>query len=259
MPSPFPGMNPYLEKAGVWRDFHTAFCVHLRAALVPQVRPEFVVGIEEDLYIHELPTERPRLAGVADVGIVAKPGRQTPRGGIALEDPPVEIELAPRVEEIREPFLEIRTRAEQEVVTVIDFLSPTNKAAGADREQYLTKRNRILQSEANLVEIDLLRLAGRMSGLEDFDCDYGVLVSRREKRPIAHFWARRLRQKLPCIPIPLREQRGDALADLQAVLHEVYDEAGYDDFLYEREPEPSLRGDDAIWAKEIIAGRRAVS
>ena len=28
MPSPFPGMNPYLEHPDTWEDFHTRFITH---------------------------------------------------------------------------------------------------------------------------------------------------------------------------------------------------------------------------------------
>ena len=43
------------------------------------------------------------------------------------------------------------------MVTVIELLSPSNKRAGDDREQYLAKRRELLRSPAHLVEIDLLR------------------------------------------------------------------------------------------------------
>ena len=43
------------------------------------------------------------------------------------------------------------------VVTIIEFLSPSNKSPGSDREQYLRKQREVCSSEANLVEIDLNR------------------------------------------------------------------------------------------------------
>ena len=47
MPSPFPGMNPYLERETVWSDFHTEYCKAIKKALVPQVQPEFYVKFNE--------------------------------------------------------------------------------------------------------------------------------------------------------------------------------------------------------------------
>ena len=53
MPSPFPGMNPYLEQEDAWRDFHEAFLPAARESLSPQVSPAYVVKLEQNLYIHE--------------------------------------------------------------------------------------------------------------------------------------------------------------------------------------------------------------
>ena len=55
MPSPFPGMNPYLEAAGVWQDFHSAFLPAMREAIAEQVAPDYFVSLEEHLYISEPP------------------------------------------------------------------------------------------------------------------------------------------------------------------------------------------------------------
>jgi Protein of unknown function (DUF4058) len=59
MPSPFPGMNPFIEQAAVWNDFHHSFIVELRKALVPLV-PGYFMRIEEQLYVHEPPAESRR-------------------------------------------------------------------------------------------------------------------------------------------------------------------------------------------------------
>ena len=39
MPTPFPGMAPYLERAEVWEEVHTRLLVAIADALGPQVRP----------------------------------------------------------------------------------------------------------------------------------------------------------------------------------------------------------------------------
>ena len=41
MPSPFPGMNPYLEQSHIWRDFYGSFLVTLRSALTPLLVPRY--------------------------------------------------------------------------------------------------------------------------------------------------------------------------------------------------------------------------
>jgi Protein of unknown function (DUF4058) len=56
MPSPFPGMNPYLE-SDVWHGFHQMFVLACSLALVPQVRPVNIVTLEENVYIHDVERE----------------------------------------------------------------------------------------------------------------------------------------------------------------------------------------------------------
>jgi hypothetical protein len=102
------------------------------------------------------------------------------------------------------------------------------------------------------VEIDFLR-GGRPMPLADRPaCDYSVLVSRAEVRPLADFWPIGLRDRLPVIPVPLRPSDGEARIDLQEVLHSVYDTSGYEDFIYNGNPEPLLAPSDAAWAQQFI-------
>lgn len=54
MPSPFPGMNPYLEQSDVWQDFHANFIARAQEALSGQIRPTYVMKIAVRLLLHEL-------------------------------------------------------------------------------------------------------------------------------------------------------------------------------------------------------------
>jgi hypothetical protein len=67
-----------------------------------------------------------------------------------------------------------------------------------------------------------------------------------------------LRDSLPTIPIPLiaREQ---ATLDLQSALHQAYDAAGYEDYIYASEPYPPLQSADAEWARQLIAAQTSSS
>lgn len=47
MPCPFPGMDPYLEQDDAWHDFHEKFIAAASAMLVAQVRPKYLVKIDE--------------------------------------------------------------------------------------------------------------------------------------------------------------------------------------------------------------------
>ena len=57
MPSPFPGMNPYLEQDDAWHDFHERFIPLVATLLGGQLRPRYIVKIDEHVYVHELAAE----------------------------------------------------------------------------------------------------------------------------------------------------------------------------------------------------------
>jgi hypothetical protein len=256
MPSPFPGMNPYLEQDDVWHDFHERFLPHLAEVIGAQLASHYIVKIDEHVYIHEPPAEKRSLLGRGDVFVAAR--RPAVGAGTATATAPmtapVQVVL-PGIDIESISFLEIRDRRDRRLVTVLEVLSPTNKYSGPDREQYLGKRGRVLASSAHLVEIDLLRGGPRMPFEEPPpECDYYVMVSRMDQRPRADFWPNYLHDPLPVIPIPLRDPDPDARLDLQLALHHVYDAARYDNYIYEGAPQPALRTEDADWAQQFVPG-----
>ncbi len=250
-PSPFPGMNPYFEQSALWQDFHTEFHTALRRHLAPQVAPRYIVQLEEQVYIHDLPPEPRRPVGRADLSVTRPQPAPAGEPAAGVLEAPAEVRL-PDLDVERVPFLEVRDRQGRELVTVIELLSPSNKRPGEDREQYLAKRRGLLRGPAHLVEIDLLRGGPPMPSEGRPGCDYSALVSRAERRPGAAFWPVRLRDRLPVIPVPLRAPEGDARVDLQEVLHRAYDGPGYEHFIYAGSPDPPLPGPDAAWARPFV-------
>ncbi len=192
MPSPFPGMNPYLERDVAWHDFHERFVILGAGIIGAQVRPHYIVKIDEHVYIHELGDESRRLVGRADLGLTPTRVPTAPTPGVGLLEAPARIRL-PEVDVAREAYLEIRDRHAQELVAVLELLSPSNKRGGPDRDQYLAKRGQVLAGSAHLVEIDLLRGGEPMPSRDRPACTYSVLVSRVEERPLAGFWPLGLR------------------------------------------------------------------
>lgn len=251
MPSPFPGMNPYLEQDEVWHDFHQRFLPVAAESIGAQVQPDFIVKLEEHLYVHELPYESRRFLGRADVSVV--PSRPTSQSGFAvgLREAPAVVQL-PAVDIERESYIEIRDRQSRELVCIIELLSPSNKRAGADREQYLAKRRQVLASPAHFVELDLLRGGDPMPSENRPACDYSVMVSRAHDRPDAAFWPIALRDPLRPTPIPLRSPHPEATLDLQALLHRVYDAAGYQHYIYQGTPAPKLSPEETEWARQYV-------
>ena len=252
MPSPFPGMNPYLEQPSVWHDFHESFLPVAREMLSAQVLPRYFVKIDEHIYIHEVTDDQRRYAGRSDLFVAPLAlGGGDPAAGTQVLPAPARV-TAPFVDEESQSYLQILDRETREVITVVELLSPSNKYAGPDREQYLAKWRRVLRSGAHLVEIDLLRGGPRMPWGGMPPCDYCVVVSRAGQRPHADGWPLRLRDPLPEVPVPLRAGEADARLDLKAILDHVYDAAGYGYYIYSGRPEPLLSAEDDAWAATFV-------
>ncbi|NUQ61824.1 MAG: DUF4058 family protein [Pirellulales bacterium] len=253
MPSPFPGMNPYLEQEDVWHDFHEAFLPQARKMIAGQLSEDYLVKIDQHIYIHEPPADQRVFVGRADVLVAPRQPASGAAPASVAALAPAQVTL-PTMDVERISFLEIRDRRDRRLVTVIELLSPANKYRGPDREQYLGQRGELLASSVHLVEIDLLRGGPRMPFADPIaECDYCIMVSRMETRPRADFWPLQLRDPLPVIPIPLRAPDPDTRLDLQTALHDVYDAARYGSYIYEGSPQPALRPDDEAWASELAA------
>ena len=255
MPSPFPGMDPFIERQE-WRDFHSSFIPNIKVALTALVRPRYVVHIEENVYLAREDGDLLRVI-VPDVAIKQKTGwLETTDGAVAVESEPALLTL-PAIDPVEEINLVIRSRENDDVVTVIELLSPTNKLSRDGRTEYLNKRNTVLHSEANLVEIDLLRGGKRLPTVERLPKgDYYAFVTRVELRPKVEVYSWPLERRLPTIPIPLAEGDPDVSLDLQAIFDTTYDRAGYDYALnYQKPIEPPLTESQQAWVAEFLSKR----
>ncbi len=260
MPSPFPGMDPFIESQK-WEDFHTDFIPAIRAALTPKLRPRYVVEVERRVYLESGPDRQP-MTFVADAAVHAsRPDRDwSPEasggGGVAVVETvqPI-VAMIPMPQEQREPRLLLRRAGDQQVITVIELLSPTNKKPAATGARiYEKKRMKILQTDVHLVELDLLR-GGRRPPLSPRPRgDYFAMVSRKQRRPSVEVYAWTLWHRLPTIPIPLDGDDPDVMLDLQAAFDTTYDRAGYDYSIRYDEPiAPPLSEPDAMRWRSIAA------
>ncbi len=255
MPSPFPGMDPYLEHPELWPGVHHWLIIAIAESLVPQLRPKYRVAVEVRVY--ETSGDKSLLVGIPDV-TVQRPVSAINKGdlNVAIASPPsqpVTVTL-PMPETHKEGYLEVRDVATGEVVTAIEILSPTNKRPGEGRKAYENKRQRVLGRLTHLVEIDLLRAGQPMpivsNGIEG---SYRILVSRGEHRPQAELYVFNLQDSVPSFPLPLRSGDTEPLVDLQGLLNQVYDRAAYDLVInYNREPVPPLSEVDAAWAEAVL-------
>jgi hypothetical protein len=248
MPSPFPGMDPYLEQEVIWHDFPERFLPAAAAQISAQVLPRYIVLIDENVYLQDVEMEQEHPIGRPDISVARGSQRGSALGtDTGLLEAPAQVRV-PEAEQEHESFLKVCDRATRQVVAVIELLSPTNKRRGENRRRYLSKRADMLYGPAHLVEIDLLRGGTPMPAQDRPECVYSVLVSRADDRPDAGFWPIGLRDVLPTIPVPLVDGDPNARLDLRAVIDRVYDEAGYRYFLYDSVPEPPLTGSDLEWA-----------
>jgi len=167
--------------------------------------------------------------------------------------------------EVREHYIEVLDRCQDlKVVTVIEVVSPSNKAPGPGRDAYLAKQREVLGAECHLVEIDLLRRGQHVVSVPHRQAravspyDYLICVNRWPNRKRFELVGCRLRERLPRIGLPLAHPDPDAPLDLQTALDQAYEDGSYMlRVRYDAPCEPSLDAADQQWADERWAAYRA--
>ena len=250
MKYPFPGMNPWLENPLLWHDVHQALVIALREDLAPRLRPRYFVGVETHTYV-SIPDAK-RKSRFPDVTIIERGGAPVAAAPTLAPAPFMEVVL--HDDPLLENYLVVRLVPAGEIVTVIEILSHANKQPGRDREEYIQKRQEILDSEVNLVEIDLLRAHPPMPYADEVDSDYCILARHRTRLTRARIYPFNLPQPISIFSLPLLPDDQEPLVNLNELLAGVYERAGYDLVInYDEPPVPSLREQDAAWAKECLA------
>ena len=252
----FPGMDPWLEDPPLWPDLHESLIVYLRAQLQPLLRGRYVAAIEQRLYV-----EGPDRNIAPAVWIRERAKRDAASRAVTVAE--VDEPLVADIEalEVHESYIEIRDlHAGQNVVTVIEVVSPANKCPGPGRKLYKKKQREVRGSETHLVEIDLLRSGRHVLALPEMVArrratyDYLVSVNRAVgNRGRFQFYPRRLRDRLPRIAVPLTGDDLDVPLDLQAGLARVYEDGAYRDRVdYAKPCHPPLSDEDQAWAADLL-------
>lgn len=254
MPSPFPGMDPYIEAAHLWSDFHICMIVAMRGALNAVLPEGYAASADVQVWSVDPEKETSVLLGKPDVPITQE---LEDDGGVATRvrhaPAPATLRLRMRRRRTRR-YLRIHEARSSRVVTAIELLSPSNKTPGADRDAYLAKREEYLATGTNVVEIDLLR-AGTRPPLGDNppDSAYYFLVCREWEYPEVGFWPIGVRDSLPEIPIPLAEDEPDVPLPIRQCVDRCYDDGRYRQKMkYGDPPDPPLREPDATWARDLL-------
>ena len=253
MPSPFPGMDPYLEYGGRWPDMHQRLITYTSEWLRPQLRPKYIARIEERIELRPQGKEF-----VPDIMVVERPRQlsetQVAYGSLVADEPQT---IRVLDEERRVPYIQVVKVASGEVVTLIEVLSPSNKI-GRGREQYIEKQDEILNTPVNLVEIDLLSrptatYARYFELHSPHDWRYIISISRPQRRTSVEVYAFPLRERLPRCKIPLLPEDSDAVLDLPAVYARCYEIGDYDLLLdYGKPPPVSLSKAEEEWMEALL-------
>lgn len=271
MKSPFPGMDPYLE--AYWGDVHARLIVYACDQLSEQMPGGLRVRVEEFVTILYPDDEGGGTVGkqgyYPDVRVVehSNGGAGQPEGsGVATSVlaesliVPLEIKTA-----IQRSVRVIDTTSGNRVVTALEFLSPANKTSQRGRDAYRKKQQDLLQGGVNLVEVDLIRegqyvIAAPASSVPlPYLSPYRICVIRSYRPDQAELYRVSLRERLPAIRIPLRENDPDAALALQPLIDTAYEKGHYGaDIDYRVAPQPPLEAADAAWADALLRekGRR---
>ncbi|HEY1860875.1 MAG TPA: DUF4058 family protein [Gemmataceae bacterium] len=221
MPSPFPGMDPYLEDRQLWPVFQQSLVRCLDKMLQPGLMDRYRQRVNQRHYA----TEQALFTSIIR-------------------------------EEHQEEFIEIRQRGDGRVVTLIEVVSPANKTTAAGRRAYLDKRKAGRSAGANLVEIDLVLQGQPMleysrDGLPEWD--YAVSVTRSTQPERYEIYTATLQKRLPKFRLPLAADDRDQFIDLHQAFTKCYDQGDFAAKVnYAAAPSVSLEEEDRQWLEELL-------
>ena len=227
MPCPFPGMDPYLEHPKLWPAFQHQLLACLYQILLPGLVDRYRARVGTRAYTAEL---------ILFTSVTR--------------------------EQYAEEYIEIRTRGDGRLVTLVEMASPANKTTAAGRDAYLGKRREAVACRAGVVEIDLVlqgkpTLAYSRDGLPEFD--YAVTVTRPTAPDRYEIYTATLQKRLPKFKVPLAADDRDALLDLQAAFARAFDLGNFAaqiDYKAPPPPDVPLSADNHKWAADLLAAQK---
>ncbi len=259
MPSPFPGMDPFLEAH--WGDVHASLIIYARNQIQRQLPPGLVAGVEQYVSL-EIDDEFFRFRPDASI-------MRSGTGGSAVATATLELDEADEPYIADEPETQRRIRIEDHdgrLVTTIEFLSPSNKRSTADRDLFHHKQLGLLSRGVNLVEVDLL-----VSGLwtvfvreeqlpnPKYRSPYRICVVRTTRPDRPECYAAPLQKTLPRIRVPLRPTDRDIVLNLQDLITGAWEDGAFARRIdYVRDELPPLSSEDATWVAQQLAQQGVV-
>jgi hypothetical protein len=216
-------MDPYLEHPKLWAAFQHQLLACLYQILLPGLVDRYRARVGTRTYVSEMPLF---------TSIIR--------------------------DEYTEEYVEIRTRTDNKLVTLLEVVSPANKTTPAGRQAYLDKRKEGILQKAAIVEIDLVMqgkptLTYSRDGLPEFD--HAVSVTRSAAPDRYEIYTATIQKRLPKFKLPLAADDRDALLDLQAAFARAYDLGGFGSQIdYKSSPPPDVPLTDAqkAWINDLF-------
>src|SRR5437870_2400283 len=221
MPSPFPGMDPYLEDEGIWPVFQHHLVLCLYQILLPGLVDRYRARVGQRHYV----TEQALFTSVIR-------------------------------EEHHEDFIEVRQRNDGKLITLLDIVSPSNRMTAAGRQAYLDTRKEARAVSANLVEVDLVLQGQPMldysrENLPDWD--YAVTVTRATQPDRFEIYTATLQKRLPRFRLPLASDDRDTVVDLHTIFTRSFDQGNFAaKICYQRDPSLPLSDEKRRWLDDLL-------
>jgi hypothetical protein len=199
-------MNPYVEEEKRWPEFQH----HLIALLFQAILPNLVDGYRGRVAHRTYTTREPLFTSIITT-------------------------------EHREEFLEIHSRTDHRLITLVDVCSPANRRLPEGREAATTVRNVAQKAGAHIVEIDLV-LQG--TPLMDFcrkelpEHDYTIAVMRTQQAGSVEVVSGTFLKRLPRFKFPLASNDRDCIVDLQSITTRALERCSFITSIdYQRDPD----------------------
>lgn len=256
MLSRFPGMNPYLEGA-LWADVLHELASAIRQLIAPQLSPKYRTRIET-YTIRDLDAEQEIGIFDPDVAVFLKPERSPTTTSEHLTNiltpPTTTILTTENVIEVRIPVIEIKNRLNQKLVTAIEILSLVNKR-GQGLQRYREKRQSLIQTHVNLLEIDLLRRGRRAIVHPTIPRSHYLISLVQSGTAHTDIWAFGIKDRLPVLSVPVLTEDAPAQLDLNQALRLCFERGMYDlDIDYHSPPPPpSFTAEEMNWMQQLEA------
>jgi hypothetical protein len=257
MPSPFPGMDPYLEDPDIWEDFHQSLGKELRDQLAPHVQPRYIASLTTRITYEEVDIVAPDRSIKPDISLLRTSDYELAGAAVAIAPAPyTDVVTEPQPLEIKLFSVEIRTVKTGELVTAIEILSPVNKRRGHHAyDQLQQKRSDLRRAGVHIIEIDLLRAGQRLTLRRPLpNAPYFIFLSRAAQPERVEVWPLQLTQPIPIVPVPLRAPDADVPLDLSAAIRNIYDHAYYHlriDYS-QPPPRPDLSPTETEWIEQHV-------